>query len=274
MRFCCLLALLLVYKTTKPQSVSTLMGARSAGIGYASSTLSDEWPLLNNPAGLSKIEYKTCGFAYALNPSLPGADRLAAVINVPVKLGVIGAGVFKFGDELYSEQIISAGYANQLGLASLGVKINYIQYRADAFGTKSVVSINFGGIAEITPLISIGAYIININQPKLASVDEERLPVKLVSGVQFNPSDELLLVLEIEKDISYDPTIKSGIEYVIHQKIKVRTGFNLGPNSIHGGVGYYSSKLNVDYALLYNPAIKTQFQVSAGYKLGKSKKRE
>lgn len=250
------------------------MGARSASIGYASSTLSDEWALLNNPAGLSKLTQSTCGFAYALNPALPGADRLTAVGNMPVKLGVIGASVFKFGDELYSEHIVSAGYANQLGLASLGIKVNYIQYRADGFGAKSVVSINFGGIAEITPLISIGAYIVNINQPKLSTVDEERLPVKLVSGVQFNPSEEILLVVEIEKDINYDPTLKSGIEYVIHQKIKVRTGFNLGPNSIHGGVGYYTSRLNVDYALQYNHALKTQFQISSGYKLGKRKKRE
>lgn len=274
MRFVCILILLLVYKTTKPQSVSTLMGARSAAMGYASATISDEWSLLNNTAGLSQLTRSTCAFAYALNPSLPGADRLAAAVNLPIKLGVFGAGVFKFGDELYSEQIISAGYANQLGLASLGVKINYIQYRADGLGTQSVVSINFGGIAEITPLISVGAYIVNINQPKLSSVDEERLPVKLVSGIQFNPSDELLLVLEIEKDINYDPTIKSGIEYVIHQKIKVRTGFNLGPNSIHGGIGYNTPRLNVDYALHYNPAVKTQFQISAGYKLGKRKQKE
>jgi hypothetical protein len=250
------------------------MGARSAAMGYASATISDDWSLLNNTAGLTKLTQSTCGFAYALNPSLPGADRLAAAVNLPIKLGVFGAGVFKFGDELYSEQIISAGYANQLGLASLGVKINYIQYRADGLGTQSVVSINFGGIAEITPLISVGAYIVNINQPKLSSVDEERLPVKLVSGIQFNPSDELLLVLEIEKDINYDPTIKSGIEYIIHQKIKVRTGFNLGPNSIHGGIGYYTSRLNVDYALHYNPSIKTQFQISSGYKFGKRKQKE
>lgn len=271
MRFVCILILLFVYKTTKPQSVSTLMGARSAAMGYASSTLNDEWSLLNNTAGLAKLTQSTCGFAYALNPALPGADRLAAVVNVPFNIGAMGVGVFKFGDQLYSEQIISAGYANQLGLASLGVKVNYIQYRADGFGTKSVVSLNMGGIAEITPLISVGAYIVNINQPKLSTVDEERLPVKLVSGVQFTPSQDLLLVVEIEKDIHYDATIKSGIEYVIHQKIKVRTGFNLGPNSIHGGIGYYTSRLNVDYALHYNPAIKTQFQISSGYRLSKRK---
>ena len=96
--------------------------------------------------------------------------------------------------------------------------------------------------------------------------------MKLVSGVQFNPLEELLLLIEIEKDIDFDPTFKSGIEYVIHKKIKVRTGFNLGPNSIYGGLGYYASRLNVDYALQHNSALKTQYQISAGYRISKKKK--
>ena len=250
------------------------MGSRSTSLGNASSTLSDEWSLFNNVAGLSKARKPLASFAYSLSSSLPGADRVAAAITLPVQIGVAGVGLFRFGDELYSEQLLSAGYANQMGLASLGIKVNYVQYRAEGFQTRSALSLNFGGIAEITPTISVGALIVNLNQPKLSSYDNERLPVKLVSGIQFNPSEEILLVVEIEKDINYDPTLKSGIEYVIHQKIKVRTGFNLGPNSIHGGVGYYTSRLNVDYALQYNHALKTQFQISSGYKLGKRKKRE
>lgn len=272
MRFLLIVILLLAFKITKPQSVSTLMGARSVALGYSSSTLGDEWSLFNNVAGISKIKTVNGAFAYGLNPNLPGADRMAAAVNLPIGLGVIGSGIFKFGDELYSEQMISAGYANHFGLASLGVKVNYIQYRAEGFGTNSAVSINFGGIAEITPSILIGAYIVNLNRPKLSSLDEERLPVKLVSGIQFNPMEELLLLIEVEKDINFDPTFKSGIEYVIHKKIKIRTGFNLGPNSIHGGIGYNASRLNVDYALQHNSTFKTQYQISAGYRLSKNRK--
>ncbi|MDZ7646337.1 MAG: hypothetical protein U5K54_03660 [Cytophagales bacterium] len=59
------------------------------------------------------------------------------------------------------------GFGNKFGIASLGVKANYIQYQADGFGTYGAVSIDFGGLAELTDQLSIGAYITNLNQAKL-----------------------------------------------------------------------------------------------------------
>lgn len=245
------------------------MGSRSASLGYASSTLSDGWALFNNMAGLSKNKITSSSFSYALNPSLPGADRIAASLLVPLPLGVMGAGVFRFGDALYNEQIISTGYANQFGLASLGIKLNYVQYRAEGFATRSALSINFGGIAELTPKFSVGAYITNLNQPKLSAYDDEQLPAKLVSGVQFHPDNNLILLLEVEKDLRYKPTIKGGVEFELYRKIKFRTGFNLYPNSIHGGIGYQSSRLHVDYAIQYNTVVLATYQISSSYQFAK-----
>ncbi|MEP2667542.1 MAG: hypothetical protein ABJH04_01030 [Cyclobacteriaceae bacterium] len=272
MRLILVLILLSIPKITKPQSVSALMGGRSAALGNASSTISDPWSLFNNTAGMAKIKAASANFAYAINPSLSGADRAAASLNLPMSIGTFGVGVFKFGDELYSEQVFSAGYANHFGLASLGLKVNYVQYRAEGLGAHSALSLNFGGIAELTPKVSVGAYIINLNQPQLSSGTDESLPVILVTGVQFHPQEELILLLEIEKDLHYKPTIKGGVEYAFHKKVKARTGFNLNPNTIHGGIGYQSTRLFIDYALQYNTALKTTYQLSTNYLLSKNKK--
>ncbi len=265
-RITLVLILVLIPKITKPQSVSTLMGSRSASLGNASSTLSDSWSLLNNPSGLAQLKLPTVGFAYSLNPNLPGADRIALALSAPFGIGVAGLGVFKFGDELYNEQLISAGYANRFGLAALGVKLSYVQYRAEGFETKSALSINFGGIAKITPNVSAGAYIVNLNRPKLSSISDERLPVKLITGVQLHPENNLLLLLEVEKDLNFKPTFKAGIEYEFYEKIDVRTGFNLEPNSVHGGIGYKTSRLQVNYAMQYSPSINSTYQISTSYK--------
>ncbi|MEQ8363765.1 MAG: hypothetical protein RH948_12910 [Cyclobacteriaceae bacterium] len=274
MRLLLVLILLSIPKITKPQSVSTLMGGRSAALGNASSTISDHWSLFNNPAGIASIKSTSANFAYAINPLLPGADRAAASLNLPIRVGTFGSGIFKFGDGLYNEQIFSAGYANQFGLASLGIKVNYVQYRAEGLGTHSAISLNFGGIATLTPKVLVGAYIVNLNQPKLSSDTDESLPVILVSGMQFRPQDGLLLLLEIEKDLHYKPTIKGGVEYALNKKVKTRTGFNLNPNAIHGGIGYQSARLIIDYALQYNTSIKTTFQLSTSYLFTKRKQRE
>jgi len=261
------LILVVIPKITKPQSVSTLMGARSASLATASSTLADGWSLFNNIGGLAKNKATAVNFAFSINPTLLGASRAAASVSLPVKIGVAGAGFFRFGDELYSEQVISVGFANQFGLASLGVKANYIQYRAEGFGTNSVLSLNFGGIAELSPFFTIGAHITNLNQPKLSA--DESLPVKLATGIQFKPDKNLLLLLELEKDLSYDPTIKGGIEYEFYKKVDFRVGFNLHPNTVSCGVGYRASRLTIDYGLQYNPATQLQYQLSTGYRFNK-----
>ena len=99
MKFWLLFPLLTSTIGISAQSVSTLMGARANGMGYASACLIDEWGLLNNIAGIASIESPTAVFAYDLKPMLPGANRIASAVSWPVKFGVLGGGVFRFGDD-------------------------------------------------------------------------------------------------------------------------------------------------------------------------------
>jgi len=268
-----LLLILLVFSNlATAQSVSALMGARSAALGYASATLSDEWALFNNIGGISRIDHPNVAFAYDARPVMPGADRIAATLSTPIKMGVAGFGLFRFGDDLYSEQIISAGYGNHLGLVSLGLKINYIQYRAEGFGTRNALSLNFGGIAQITPQIAVGAYIVNLNQPRLSASNLERLPTHLIAGLSFKPVEKFLLVTEIEKDLDYDPTFKAGMEYLAHKKITLRTGFNLHPNAGFFGLGYTLKNIKIDYSLQHSTTLSFACQASVIYRVSKKKR--
>ncbi|MBX2945987.1 MAG: hypothetical protein KF725_09140 [Cyclobacteriaceae bacterium] len=259
---------LLYFSSTYSQSVSTLMGARANGMGYNSAALFDTWSLFNNVAGLTKTEHPTAAFSYDLRPLLPGANRTAATCTWPVKFGVIGGGVFRFGDDLYSESLLSAGFSNQLGLAALGLKINYIQYRAEGFGTKGIFTINFGGIAELTPALAVGAYITNINQPKL-SIDDDRVPTLLTAGLSFKPNDKVIIATELEKDLDYATNWKTGMEYVFHKKFCARTGFNLQPQAAFFGLGFKTSKFNLDYAIQHSEHLSLSHQASVGYTFNK-----
>ena len=266
------LLILLFAEKTQAQSVSTTMGARSASLGNASTTLKDEWSLFNNIGGLAKVKESSTAFTFEAKPALPGSSRMAASFSSPLKIGAFGIGIFKFGDKLYSEQILTTGYSNQFGIASLGLKLNYIQYRTEGFGTKSAVSVSFGGIAEITNQISIGAYIQNLNQPKLTN--NERVPVKLAVGVSFKPTEQILLLTEIEKDLAHDPTLKFGMEYAIHKKVFSRTGFNLNPEAAFFGVGFKGWRLKFDYSIQYTSNLNFAHQASASYRIEKSVKKD
>lgn len=249
------------------QSVSTLMGARAKGLGNTSACLADEWSLFNNPAGLAGLSKGALGIAYDMTPNLPGSQRMVATASFPAFQGTLAAGAFRFGDQLYSEHIATVGYANKFGLASLGARLNLVQYNAEGFGTRSVVSFNLGGIAELTPRLKIGAHIINVNQPVVSENNGERLPTKLIAGLVFTPQENLLLAVEVEKDIEFKATWKTGIEYKVFRKACLRTGFNLFPEAAFFGVGFRSARIILDYSMAYSVFLGTSHQVSAAYPL-------
>ncbi len=91
------------------------MGARAMGMGSASATLADEWSLFNNIGGLGKINQRSANFAYEAHPALTGANRTTALIISPSKIGTLGLGVFHFGDDVYSEHMLSFGIGSSIG---------------------------------------------------------------------------------------------------------------------------------------------------------------
>jgi len=193
----------IIAQAASAQSTTTLIGARAAGLGYASAVTEDEWSLFNNVGGLARVNQLNASFAYEARPALIGANRMAASVSAPSKVGTLAVGIFRFGDDVYSEHLVSFGIGNQIGNTSLGAKVNYTQYRVESFGNTSAMSFDFGGITRITSQLSIGAYITNLTQSKLAGTDGERIPTKLVLGVGFKPSDKIFVATELEKDLDY-----------------------------------------------------------------------
>jgi len=256
---------IIIAHTVSAQSTTTLIGARAAGLGYTTAVVDDEWSLFNNVAGLAHVDQPSASFAYEVRPALVGANRMAASISAPSKVGTLGVGIFRFGDDVYSEHQVSIGIGNQIGNTSLGAKINYTQYRVESFGNTTALSFDFGGITRITSQLSIGAYITNLTQSKLIGSDGERLPTKLVVGVGFRPSDKLFVATELEKDLDYQATWKSGLEYSIYKKVFFRTGFNLNPNTAYFGLGGQKKNLKFDYAIRFNQLTGAAHQVSAIY---------
>jgi hypothetical protein len=247
------------------QSSSTLIGARANSLGYASACIEDEWSLFNNIAGLAKVDQATAAFTYDTWPAFKSFNRTALAIVMPAKIGVVGIGAFRFGDKLYSEQILATAFSNTFGLASLGLKINYIQYSAQGFGTKSLFSVSFGGIAHLTEKISLGAQIININQPKISSDNDEKLPTILITGIAFKLSSKTFIATEIEKNLDYPAIWKTGIEYQPHKKFILRTGFNINPTAAFLGFGFRPLKFKLDYAYHHSFDMGSRHQATVGY---------
>lgn len=241
------------------------MSARANGMGNSFVCIRDEWSMFNNIGGLSAIRKTTAAFSSDFQPALPAARKVAAVFALPLSVGTVGVGIFKFGDDLYNEQQLCTGYSNKFGIASLGIKVNYVQYHAEGYGTKGVISISVGGIAQLTEQLSIGAHITNVNQPEITSSEHEHLPTLLNVGIGFTPSEKLFITTELEKDLDYNATWKCGIEYKAHKKVMVRTGFNACPASGFFGIGFKPKNFTLDYAYRYIPTTGGGHQATIAY---------
>lgn len=243
------------------------IGAAANGTGYIRSA-DDAFSIFNNPAALSDLRAMRIGFSYDLLPSFRPYDRVAAAVTIPMTKGVASAGLFRFGDELYSEQCIAAGYAHKIGITSLGIRANLMQISAEGFGSKQFATISLSGLTELTPWLTIGAQIINVNQPKVR--DDERIPTTVSINAKAKAGENISVLAEAEKNVYYDVLLKTGLEYQYNRKISVRTGFHVEPVAGFFGFGLHLTKMHFDYAFSYLP-IGTRHQFSWVFMKGKAK---
>lgn len=251
--------------SVQAQSASPRLGARSAGIGNASFTLHDESTLFNNIGGSGWVETPALLFCYEVAADLPGANRTGAGITLPSSIGTWNAGAFRFGDDVYNEQLLFAGFSHRLGSTSLGARVNFVQYKTDGFDTRSTVTLDVGGLTRLTPDWYVGAGIFNVTQASIT--EDEVLPVTLVAALGWHSEEGPILTAEVEKRLGSPLRVKCGAEFGINNKIFFRSGFNLNPVLLSGGVGAKTRRITMDFSTSYSETLSFFHQASTTYRL-------
>ena len=164
------------------------------------------------------------------------------------------AGTFSmFGDSFFNESRLSVGFGNQLGIAGLGVRLNYHQIVAEGYETQSAWSIDFGGIAQLSPSFLIGAEIQNLNQAMYSNSEYSEVPVRFKCGVNILPVQNFNLLAEIEKELNLPVNMKLGVQYEIVKSFMIRTGINSNPAKMFFGMGFHQ----IDSCLIMDSDIRT-----------------
>ena len=254
------------------------IGARAVGIGNSTVTISDQWAVFNNAAGMANMENIAVGVFFENRFGMKEFSSVAAGFVFPVNqlfrfdtlssYGVAGMSFYRFGDQLYNEQRAGFGYAHNIKNVSLGIKVNYWQLSIEGLGTKRTYTIEFGGQAAITKELIFGAHIYNINQAKLAEYKDERVPTIMKAGLSYRPLDKLMLNIETEKDVNFPASFKAGVEYMIVEKLSLRTGISTRPFFNYFGVGFQFKSFDVNYALSTHSDLGLSHYLSLSYKIG------
>jgi hypothetical protein len=227
-------------------------GAQAYGMANASSTLSGEWSMMQNPGGISACERVAAFFSYQNIWGLEGFGRAASGIVLPIGFGNLGAGLSRFGDALYSEQMISLAFANKVGFVRLGARLNYLQVRAEGFGSKGVLTGDFGGIVELLPRVIFGAQISNFTGAELISGIGQGIPVIMKAGISYRTSESMMVNMDLvveDMDLVY---LRTGLQFAIYESVRLRAGFETLTRGYFVGAGFRKPRFELDYAMGYN----------------------
>jgi len=252
---------------------NTPIGARSAGLGHASVTLSDVWSAHHNQAGLGFLTRAEAGAYYENRFLLPELSLSGAVFALPTAKGTFGLNIRNFGYKLYSESKIGISYARAFSdQLSFGMQINYnnIQF-AEYYGTRNTFTAELGVQYKVTKQLTIGVHAYNPNRVRLADFNNEKLPSIFRFGLGYQVSPKVLITAEAEKDSYNKPIIKAGLEYLVSTNFYVRGGIASNPYLNSFGFGLLLKDLKLDFAGTFHRYLGFTPQISLSYRFGQER---
>lgn len=228
------------------------VGARSAGLGYASITLTDLWSVRANQAGLAGLEHPVAGAYYQQHWLSGDLAMQGLAFALPVGKGCFAVNASSFGNaDLFTERQFGLAYAMRLSdNIRVGVQLDYLDLRfGENYGSTSTVTAEAGLQTRLNDKLWIGAHVYNPNQAGLGGPYDEKSPTEFGAGLSYKFSDQVLLCAQADKDIDRDERYHVGIEYHPASVLFVRTGISTGPVQAHFGAGVRIGKLEVDLAV-------------------------
>ncbi len=263
--FSCFLLCLHSLALAQIDPLTQVHGARGQGMGNLRVHGMDVWSYFNNPGGLAKLESSAISVGYDSRYGLKELNTVDMVGAWKIKPGTLGFGISRFGGKLFNQQSLGIAFANQLGIVSIGGRLDWFQTQIEGFGTGNGIIFSMGGIAELSPEFSIGASIFNLSRSRISNNSESRLPTGVVMGIYYTPIAQVQIHLEVEKDVQIKPIMKAGLEYGIKDWVFLRAGINSKPSRLFFGIGLRSSRFTVDYAYGQNSALGSTNHVSLGF---------
>ncbi len=242
-------------------------GGRAAGMGNASVTLYDFWAISHNQAGLSRLEKMAAGVYFENRFLVEELSFGAGAFVLPTRSGVFGVSFTYFGFDLYNETKVGIAYGREFGeRLSTGLQLNYHHTGiGEDYGNKGNITFELGVIYHILPQLSIGAHLFNPTRARISDFADERIPTIFKTGLAYEFSDRVMVILEAEKSVNLDPVLKAGIEYHITDPVYLRGGIGTNPMTNAFGFGLEQGNLNIDLATSYHHILGYSPQISFIY---------
>jgi len=227
------------------------LGARAASLCDASQlSVGDPFCWGTNPSLLAKAGSTKAAFTYT--PGLFGLTDLqrdAAVLRFDALSGGAGT-LFKcFGNDLYRELSIDAGYGGSLSEnVQAGVSLSLYHLQIEGYGHANAVGLNAGVCMHIADQVAYGISVLNANSPKIG-ISQECVGAEFLATAMYAPTECCSLMLSVSKPAQSPMCFAAGIEYLLERVVSLRLGANEGLSQYGLGVGATLGFAEVDYGV-------------------------
>ncbi|MEL6628930.1 MAG: hypothetical protein AAFQ92_25655 [Bacteroidota bacterium] len=249
------------------------IGARVAGMGNAFVAVKGNvWSLFHNPAAITGGTGLDVGAYFEQRFFLPELTfGNAGALYSLNENQAIGLSLGSNGFSGYRENTAGLSYGiTVLDKISIGATANLATVSVPTYGTATTFFINFGAHFEISEQLSVGTSIYNTNRSNFETAlgSREFFPTVITAGLAYYPTDQVLLVFDVQKDIDHPVSFKGGIEYALNEVLYARLGVSTAPLLLSGGIGLNYKTFKFDFAISYTEFLQYTPHVSVNYAFG------
>lgn len=247
-------------------------GARAAALGHAFVGVDGEfWSLYHNPAGMAHVSDISAGIFFEQRFLVSELNFGSAGLIVPIfDKQALGLQINSFGFSAYQENRISLSY----GIAafenfSVGARINYNLFSVEDLGDANAFFVDVGLMTRITPELTLGVSATNVNRVRVKTQTlQEDLPTRITAGLAYRPTEKVMLVADIQKEVDQEVSFRGGVEYAVLPSLYARIGMGNEPLTWSAGFGVLFGPLSMDVSLAHTERLGYTPTLSLSYDLG------
>ncbi|NOZ60234.1 MAG: hypothetical protein GXO74_00985 [Calditrichaeota bacterium] len=241
----------------------TPQGARAAAMGMTTAAMKN-YPesIFSNMSGLADFNQRAISFSYSRPYGMKELDLAAFTGILPTKWGALGIGFSNYGFELYQEQSLLFSFSRQIfGNFSLGANVHYMKLQIKDYGSDFALAFDVGFLAPLTDHINWGFYCANVNHARFR-YNKDHLPQNFSTGISYQPLGNLLINIDIFKEVTFPAELRTGFEYVFGNKVMLRSGVISDPAHYCFGLGFHLRGVICDYGVTFHPDLGVTHQFS------------
>ena len=232
------------------------VGASSFALGNAVVAIDQYlFALYYNPAALSTEGKFQTAFSIQNYFGIGDLNAIDIMINFSLFKHPFSFAINRFGNRYYQEiQLTAASRYELFEKCSIGFSVQYYLLSIQNHGQSLSWGVNISALYNLTPNVSIGALVTNLNQPVISST-LEKIPQTMSLGFCYNPVSDLEFSFEVFQDIRFDQEYRAGVSYQVIPLLKLRAGIEDQLNVYSYGFGINMAWMIFDYGLRNHPVL-------------------